>query len=94
MQRQCRRRIIIQVTSYTTLRPVNCNSCWQAGITDVTSIFIRASFATHHFENFVGDLYVLEGYEPKIPIQFLIYCWKYTGVNNMDCLNLGAEVEV
>ena len=80
--------------SYTTLRHIKCNSCWQVGITAVISIFIRVSFPTHNFENFVGDLYVLESYEPNIPIRFLIYCWKATGISNMDRLNLGASVEV
>ena len=42
----------------------------------------------------MGDLYVLESYEPKIPIRFLIHCWKAMGVSNMDRLNLGASVEV
>ena len=42
----------------------------------------------------MGDLYVLESHEPKIPIRFLIYCWKDTCVSNMTRLNLGVSVEV
>ena len=72
---------------YTTLRHVNCNRvvnynrCWRVGIIAVISIFIWESFPTHHFENFVGDLYGIEIYEPKIQIRFPIYCWKATGVS-------------
>ena len=86
--------------SYTTLRHVNCNrlvdcnGCWQVGIIAVTSIFIRASSPTHYFKNFVGDLYGIEIYEPRIQIRFPIYCWKAMGVRNMDRLNLGVPVEV
>ena len=85
---------------YTILRHVNCNRvvdcnrCWLVGIIAVTLIFIRESFPTHHFENFVSDLYGIEIYEPKIQIRFPIYCWKATGVSNMDRLNLGVSVEV
>ena len=89
----CHRRSIRQVTSYTALRQIKCSSCLQISITAVTSNIIHASFPTHNFENFVGDLYVLISYEPKIPIPYLIYRWKSTGVNNTDLLNLAASVE-
>ena len=85
---------------YTILQCVICNilfdctRCCRVDITDITSILIQARLPTHNFENFMGDVYGIECYKPKIPIWFTIYCWKATGVSNMDRLNLGVSVGV